>query len=212
MTRVAWLCLAVAVVAAGANWWSRAHHDRRTELWSKPLTLVALIGVAVALDPVDPVVRAWFVAALVLSLVGDVCLLFEDRLFLPGLAAFLLGHVAYVIGFVVAAPWEWWRFGVATALLVVAAVAIGRRVVAGAVRRDRGLGAPVAAYVLVISAMVACAAAVGPAIAVVGAVLFFVSDSVLGWRLFVDERSWMPVTVMVTYHLGQAALVLSLLG
>jgi uncharacterized membrane protein YhhN len=212
MTTGAWIAAAVAALAAVANWWSRARDDRRTESWSKPLTLVALIGVAVTLDPVDPAVRAWFVVALVLSLVGDVCLLFEERLFLTGLGAFLLGHVAYVIGFVVAEPWEWARFVVAAVALAAAAAVLGRRVVAGAARRDAGLAAPVTAYMLVISAMVACAAAVGPVVAVVGAVLFFVSDTVLGWRLFVEERRWMPVTVMVTYHLGQAALVASLLG
>ena len=102
--------LVAAAVFAVANWWSRWSHHRPTELWSKPLTLVALIGAAIALDPVDPVVRAWFVVALVLSLVGDVFLLGDDSWFVPGLAAFLAGHVAYVVGFVLAEPWRWWAF------------------------------------------------------------------------------------------------------
>ena len=59
-------------IAAGANWWSRWTDDRAVELWSKPLALIALIGVAVTLDPVDPAVRVWFVVALVL-LVGRGC-------------------------------------------------------------------------------------------------------------------------------------------
>jgi len=37
------------------------------------------------------------------------------------------------------------------------------------------------------------------------------SDSVLGWRQFVADARWMPVTIMITYHLGQAGLVASLL-
>jgi hypothetical protein len=41
--------------------------------------------------------------------------------------------------------------------------------------------------------------------------LFVASDSVLGWRQFVGSSRWMPVTIMVTYHLGQAGLVASLI-
>ena len=47
--------------------------------------------------------------------------------------------------------------------------------------------------------------------AVAGAVLFLTSDTILGWRQFVSQRPWMPVTIMVTYHLAQAALVISLI-
>ena len=200
-----------AAVFAVANWWSRWSQHRATELWSKPLTLVALIGAAVAVDPVDPAVRVWFVVALVFSLAGDVLLL-DDRRFLPGLAAFLVGHIAYVVGFVVAEPWRWWAFIVAGTGLVALAVTIGRRVVEGAAARSAALRVPVASYLGVISLMVAAAAAAGNAWALAGALLFLASDSVLGWRQFVASREWMPVTIMVTYHLAQAALVVSLAG
>ena len=42
--------------------------------------------------------RAWFVAALVLSLAGDVFLMLPKDLFVFGLGAFLLGHLAYIVG------------------------------------------------------------------------------------------------------------------
>ena len=61
---VVWFVVAAAFAAA--NWRSRLSHHRPTELWSKPLTLVALIGAALALDPNDPTAPAWFVIALVL--------------------------------------------------------------------------------------------------------------------------------------------------
>jgi uncharacterized membrane protein YhhN len=206
----AWLV--AAAVFAGANWWSRWSQHRPTELWSKPLTLVALIGAAVAVEPSDAGVRMWFVVALVLSLAGDVFLLDDDRWFIPGLAAFLSGHVAYVVGFVLAEPWRWWAFGLAWIGLAVLAVTVGRRVVAGAAAHSAALRVPVAAYLGVISLMVATAAAAGNAWALAGALLFLASDSVLGWRQFVAKRHWMPITIMVTYHLAQAALVVSLFG
>ena len=66
MNDTAWVFAAIFAVAAVANWWSRLGDGRRrTELWSKPLALTALIAVAVALEPVDQLVRAWFVVALV---------------------------------------------------------------------------------------------------------------------------------------------------
>ena len=115
-----------------------------------------------------------------------------------------------VVGFVVADPWRWPGFLVAAVALAAVGATVGRRVVAGATARDRHLRLPVLAYLAVISLMVACAAAAGNAWAFAGAVAFLVSDSVLGWRQFVSERRWMPVTIMVTYHLGQAGLVVSL--
>jgi hypothetical protein len=42
--------------------------------------------------------RTWFVVALALSLLGDVFLMLPVDLFVFGLGAFLLGHVAYTVG------------------------------------------------------------------------------------------------------------------
>ncbi len=209
MTTAAWVFAAIAAVAAVANWWSAATDHHPTELWSKPLTLLALIGVAVTLDPADPAVRVWFVIALVFSLAGDVLLL-DDRRFVYGLAAFLCGHLAYTGGFIVAPDWRWWSAAIAVVAIVVLVTTAGRRIVAGARAEEPKLGPPVVAYLTVISAMAIAAAAAGNAWAVVGAALFVASDTILGWRNFVDRRPWMPLAVMVTYHLGQAGLVASL--
>ena len=69
---------------------------------------------------------------------------------------------------------------------------------------------PVAAYVVVISAMVSAAIATGIALAIAGAALFFASDTLIAWNRFVRPRPWMPLAIIVTYHVGQAGLVLSL--
>ena len=45
-----------------------------------------------------------------------------------------------------------------------------------------------------------------------GALLFYVSDATLGWNRFVAPSRGAQVAVMVTYHLAQAGLVLSLLA
>jgi uncharacterized membrane protein YhhN len=168
--------------------------------------------VAVSIDPADADVRAWFVAALVASLAGDVFLLGDDRYFLAGLASFLLAHVLYTIGFLVAPDWRWIGIVLAAPAMAALVLTIGRRIVRAAGERAPALRGPVAAYLAVISTMAVTAAAAGDGWAIVGAALFVVSDTILGWRQFVRADRWMSPAVMITYHLGQAGLVLSLLG
>lgn len=207
MTSVAAFLLGAAVVVAVGDWvavWRRA---RGWEYLLKPATMLLLVGVAVTLVPEDESRRAWFVLALVLSLAGDVFLLLPRNLFVAGLASFLLGHVAYIAGFGLGEAWPW-ILGVA----VVAAV-VGTPILRALLARgEKELVGPVVAYMAVISVMVACAIGTGDAVAIAGAALFMLSDSLIAWNRFVRPLAWAPVTIMVTYHLAQSGLVLSLLA
>jgi uncharacterized membrane protein YhhN len=173
---------------------------------AKPATLVLLIGVAATLVPEDETRRLWFLAALVCSLAGDVFLMLPRNLFVAGLASFLAGHVAFVLGFGPAEAWPW-IIGVA---VVAAAVGtpIVRALLASAAQELIG---PVVASMAVFSVMVACAIGTRDRVAIAGAALFMLSDSLIAWNRFVRPLAWAPVTIMVTYHLAQAGLVLSLL-
>src|SRR5690606_15697068 len=93
--------LVAAAVVAVVDWIAVARGDRRTEYIAKPLTMVVLIGAALVLDPAHGTARTWFVAALALSLLGDVFLMLPRDRFVPGLASFLLAHIAYIVGLVV---------------------------------------------------------------------------------------------------------------
>ena len=171
--------------------------------------MVALIGLALAIDPAHSDRQAWFVAALALSMLGDIFLMLPQDLFVPGLASFLLAHVAYVVGLRLhggsAAAWAL----SAVAVLVVDAV-LARPVLVAVRRRHADVFGPVVAYVVVISAMVSAAIATGNVLAAVGAALFFMSDTLIAWNRFVEPKPWMPLAIIVTYHLGQTGLVLSL--
>ena len=59
-------------------------------------------------------------------------------------------------------------------------------------------------------AQAATALAVANPWAGVGAALFVASDSMIAWDRFVGKVAGGTVLIMVTYHLGQAALVVSL--
>ncbi len=210
MNPLAVAILLLAGVVALVDWWAVLRSNKRIEYVAKPGVLILLIGVALALDPKYSSMRAWFVAALVLSLIGDIFLMLPSDRFVPGLSAFLLAHVAYSVGFLIDSPGS--PAPIITTLLVVAFSANSwRRLAAG--MKAGGQSAylpPVTAYVVVIGVMGAAALASGNLVAVAGALLFVLSDSIIGETRFVGERSWGPMAVITTYHLGQALLVLSL--
>jgi uncharacterized membrane protein YhhN len=214
MTGAAWAFLALFAVAAVGDWVAvvRRPGARALEYVCKPAALVALLLTAVALDPADGGQRAWFVVALAWCLAGDVFLMLPSDRFVPGLASFLVGHVAYVVGLSLHPDWSAGGLVVGLAVVAVAVAVLGRRVVGAVARRDRALVPPVAAYVAAISAMVANAVATGDALAIAGAGLFYASDTLIGLDRFERPRAWAGLAIMVTYHLGQLGLVLSLPG
>jgi uncharacterized membrane protein YhhN len=207
MTTAAWALLAIAAVFAVGNWIAVATRRKPLEYLCKPATLVFLIAVALALDPVHRDMRVWFVAALVFSLAGDIFLMLPGDLFVFGLGAFLVGHLAYTVGLNLHTDGNW----LFTLPIVVIAALLATRLVRG-IRRsgEDALLGPVIAYVIVIGAMVVSAVASGNALAAVGALLFMGSDALIGETRFVHPHRGAGVAIMVTYHLGQAGLVLSL--
>lgn len=208
-TTLFWVLIAATLVVAVADWVAVALDRRPAEYVLKPLTMVVLIAAAVVASPVvSGPARGWMVAGLICSLAGDVFLMLEDR-FVEGLASFLVGHVAYVV-----ALWQLGvdlpRFVLGLVLVAVMMATIGRSIVAGAKRTDARLGVPVAAYISVISLMLASAIGTGIWVAILGAALFYVSDAVIGISRFIKDFSFSRLVVMTTYHLGQIGLVLAL--
>ena len=199
-------CLATGI-AAITNWYSRVKQNERIELFSKPLTTIGAIAIAALADgPRSATIVA--VLALVLCLIGDIALLPAADQFIAGLAAFLLGHIAFIVMFAYRGFDRWSISGVAVvgvaALLGTAAVPIVRGASAN------GMGIPVRAYLVVISSMCVLGWATGNWLVMLGATAFIVSDSVLGWGQFVAERRWMHLAIMVTYHVAIVSLALSL--
>jgi uncharacterized membrane protein YhhN len=156
--------------------------------------------------------------ALVLSLAGDVFLMGERDRFVPGLIAFFGAHVAYIVAFGGAVLSPYSVFIGTTLLLVGGPLFLAIR--QGLRRKGKSeLIFPVLAYVFVISLMVLTALTAPGAdewsrgaivAAAVGALLFYLSDTLIGIHRFVKELPWAPVTIMITYHLGQIGLAYSL--
>jgi uncharacterized membrane protein YhhN len=204
------LLLVFGAYAIG-DWWAVEVGNQRLEWLCKPTALVALTGAAIALRPDEFDVKVVFVVGLLLSLAGDVFLMLPKDRFLPGLISFFLAHVAYVVGFALRGP-EPLLLLVGLVVVAVGVALIGRplvqRVRAG---EQAEMAVPVMAYMGVISLMVVFAIGTGNPFGIVGALLFYASDATLGWNRFVRETSHGRLAVMVTYHLGQLFLVLSLI-
>ena len=217
MDATAWLLLALFLAVAALDWVAVHLPSKPLEYLAKPGCMIVLIAAAAAIDPADNAARGALLAALALSTLGDIFLMLPGRqpdtpgpnLFVAGLGSFLLAHLAYVVGFgLEGVELDGLLLGAIPVVVLVAVV--GRRVT-GAVRAgsEPELATPVTAYIAVISAMVLTAFGTTDVRAAVGAVLFASSDSLIAWERFVQKRPWGPLTIIVTYHLAQALLVLS---
>lgn len=202
--------LGVAGVFAVVDWYAVATRHRTLEYVCKPATTLAFLASALALDPVYADRRAWFCAALFFCTAGDVFLMLPRDAFIPGLASFLVAQLCFAVGFALHLESAGtMALGVAVVGVVATPLSV-RFVRALGVERRGSLVAPVLAYVAAISVMVATAIGTGNALAVIGASLFFASDTLIGETRFVGPRAWGPLAVIVSYHLALAGLVSSL--
>lgn len=152
----------------------------------KPLAALAFIWLALSAGALDSAYGQWLLAGLLLSALGDICLMFEKPgAFLAGLASFLCGHLLYVIAFA-QLPANLvglaWMLGPAITLGLLALLWLWPHV-------GSEMRMPVLLYVLVITAMLLAASLSaglpGSALAIAGAVGFALSDLAVARNQFV---------------------------
>ena len=160
----------------------------------------------------------WFGLAILFSLVGDVFLLFpQDRFFLAGLIAFLCAHAAYIVGFNMPLP-AISGWGLILAVIIgINGARVMRRILAPLVaQRQTQLRIPIIIYGVVISIMLLSALLkltdlswkpVAALLVGLGAFLFYLSDIILAWMKFVAPVQYGPTYNILSYHLGQIALI-----
>lgn len=207
--------VAVFAVAAVGDWWLADQEPRprfrpATKLAATAL-LVALAATAGEMDSFD---RFWLVVAVVSCFAGDALLLGStEQHFLAGLGAFAFGHLCYVVTalFVGVSIGRMWPAAVFLVAL------LGFRFVTHTIPGARQAGGrpmaiAVGIYAVVISLMVASAAGTGHWAAAVGAMLFAVSDWIIGYTRFVRRIPHDGAAVMATYHAGQLLLIAGLIA
>ncbi len=209
--------LILTFFSAVAHWFVLARQWRTREYVAKPAVMVFLLmWMVFSAGWQGPLV--WFALGLVFSLAGDVFLMLSvDRFFVPGLVAFLLAHVAYIIGLNDPLPQiSLGALGIAL-LLGISALRVMRRIVQS--MQEKGLSRlrlPVIVYANVITLMLLSALLTlyradwlsGAALLVsVGALLFYISDIVLAWNKFVAPIKNGRLLNIALYHLGQITLI-----
>ncbi|GHU09307.1 hypothetical protein FACS1894151_06800 [Spirochaetia bacterium] len=155
------------------------------------------------------------IAAAVFGWIGDVLLIkiTEKKYFLFGLAAFLLGHVCYVIAMT-------GKITVlnSTALIISIAASIPLGIITFIlIRPDKAMRIPVLLYEMVIITMSISALQLlflypRGAVIFTGSVFFLVSDLSLAWGTFRGFPKWGNFLVMATYIIGQALILLGMAG
>jgi uncharacterized membrane protein YhhN len=208
---------------AAIDWVAVAKGWKKIEYIAKPATMLILFGLLALVGGFGSLPLTCFALGILFSLAGDVFLMFSyarfsDRWFIPGLIAFILAHIAYIIGLNSPLPnvSPIWSLGMAV-ILALTAARILKRIIAGVQQKGlRRLVLPVRMYGMVITLMVLSALLTlsspewkvsASVLVALGAVLFYFSDILLAWNKFIIPIKYGRLANMILYHLGQFALV-----
>jgi alkenylglycerophosphocholine/alkenylglycerophosphoethanolamine hydrolase len=187
--------LAIAAESAGAQ-----RHQAFYVL--KPLTTLLILGIALCGPEGD--YRTAVAIGLVLSMLGDICLMFAGNAwFLGGLGSFLIAHFLFVYAYAEGLSsygvpvWCW------------AGVVYGLGFFAWLLPKTGSLKGPVLIYGLALMGMVLAASArwqanpgLGTTLAMLGAFIFMVSDSALAVRQFNGAYRGAQPLILSTYWLA----------
>ncbi|WLH11785.1 lysoplasmalogenase [Pseudomonas hefeiensis] len=202
-----WLIL--ALMGAATYVYGLTVHATLLCLLVKPMPVLALLGWLHDAPPSE--YRRWISLGLIFSVVGDVLLAWPGDLFVFGLGAFLLAHLAYLKAYL---------SDCRRPALLSLALALGLGATLLGILISSGLGpllVPVIVYGLAISAMLWRALArLGTEVpersawlAAAGALAFVFSDSLIGINRFVAPFHAAPYLIIVSYWLGQWGITAS---
>jgi len=207
----------IALIIAVVDWYAVYAQKKRLEFLAKPGVMVALL-IWIVLNGGLSGGLVWFTLGLAFSMAGDIFLMLPRERFIAGLISFLLAHLMYIAGFNLAPPSLNLPAAIVAVLIAFVWFRIYRAIAAGLqASGNAALKIPVLAYSLVISVMLLSALLTltgetwqpAPALLVSGgALLFFISDTLLAWNKFVTPLRYGRLVVIITYHLGQIMITL----
>lgn len=193
--------------------------DGRWLHWiAKPLATLLIAAIVWRADAAPPGYRRAILLGMAFSCIGDIALMLPFDAFVPGLIAFLLAHLCYIVAFRAG-----FRAGrgllIAAALLAVFA---GINLAGLWPLLPNDLRIPVVVYVVVLALMATLAlarawtknaatpsAGTSARWAAIGAVLFVISDSVLAWDRFGGGLPAATLCVLSTYYAAQYCIARS---
>jgi uncharacterized membrane protein YhhN len=153
-----------------------------------------------------------FALALLFSAAGDAFLAYDgQRLFIPGLASFLVTHVLYAVVFVLATKGAAISMsaGRKVVLIVIPAFAVAYSLVLWP--HLGALAIPVILYIAAIVVMAMLSLRVRATEVPLGAILFMASDSLISLEKFLWQAAWIGPLVWITYALAQLLITRGML-
>lgn len=183
--------------------WQRHVFKTMTMIW-------VLVIAASASGQVSPYYKAMIIGGLCFSLLGDLLLLYPPQSFYHGLISFLIAHLFYIAAFAPA--------GIAGLTLLWAFVYLVLGTILYLLLRPE-LGTmklPVTLYLIVLTTMGAFATGrwsggedPGSIFALAGALMFILSDALLGYDRFRMRFRGAQVFVLGTYYVAQMLIAFS---
>jgi uncharacterized membrane protein YhhN len=220
--------LILSIVFAIAHWFSIYKKSRIGILVTKPLVMIFLIAwMLVSIPnvlyriPSLNLLPLWFLMGLCFGLVGDIFLMWPERYFLPGLIAFLVNQVFYLIGFGTYffttgnSGLQSGLYGIVLLILLATVYSLFRGMDKNGMTRMK---MPIGIYAVIISLMVVAAfetfffqwPLLTSGFVALGASLFYISDIMNAWTRFVAPISHDRIKIMTTYHIAQICITVGI--
>ncbi len=140
------------------------------------------------------------------------CMLGDGLLhwFIIGLSFFLIGHLIYIAGFLKRWKFSKLRFASILPLLVFDFIIGNKLINALQEAGSDALVIPVIIYIGAISIMAWAAFMTGNIYAILGSLLFVISDTVLSWNMFISDVPYSHFLIMSTYYAAQYTIASSI--
>lgn len=194
-----------AIIAAGLGYLFALFMDSMAWRWVlKPGTIVLIILLAANINVDNKLYKYLVMSGLFVSAIGDSLLLMEgSNWFALGVVAFMIAHIFYSSAFITRGRFAARHFALLIPIVLYACLLLNGLHKGMMAKGDVSLWLPIVIYVTVISFMIWSAAISGCPKAIAGAILFFLSDSLLAWNLFVMPIQAANYAVMITYYTAQ---------
>ena len=201
------LALASGALAIG---FSRRGPGTRVYVF-RPLTIILIILAALLeTNPVSAPYKAFITGGLLFALAGDIFMMLKEKRFLCGLISFFGCQVCYILAFL-PTPGRPIAPGILLPFVILALLIF--RVFAPSLGK---LKLPVLLYIAAITAMVWLAAGrfidsgkTKALLAFIGALLFFISDALVGADRFIKKFEHAQLLILGTYFPAQLLIAMS---
>ena len=215
-----WLVfLILLLITVFLDWYAISINNKKIIIYfAKPAIIVVLISASLYyLWPLNNQ-TLFLIIGLFFSLIGDILLMLPKDQFLGGLASFLFAQISYIIALQLF-PINTNEY-IPTAILILILILVVGQILPlfreGLKRADKQkLTLPISLYIIASSIFVLAALshfyksgnqAFSAYLFSSGALLFLISDLILGWNRFIEKIPNAKMRIHVTYHLAQILL------